>query len=277
MKKPQDEFARRRAQRRKKIRRRRILIAAVTFLIVSAAVFAGLALTVLFPVKTVTVSGETRYGAQEIIAASGLSEKSNLFTFSGTRVTERIQKSLPYIGEVKITRQLPDAVQIEICSERTEFACFPAQDGYYAVSEDFVVLARYDERPPQLFTVNCTGAVCEIGSTVAFPDEKTASAVSKLISALSGLEIEINAVTADGSTSLSAAVCGRFLVNFGGAADIERKVAHVGGMVRQIAPDQTGRIDLSMWSASSSQGTFIAGGIDLTKAVDPYAQPPASE
>lgn len=142
----------------------------------------------LFPVKTVTVSGETRYGAQEIIAASGLSEKSNLFTFSGTRVTERIQKSLPYIGEVKITRQLPDAVQIEICSERTEFACFPAQDGYYAVSEDFVVLARYDERPPQLFTVNCTGAVCEIGSTVAFPDEKTASAVSKLISALSGLE-----------------------------------------------------------------------------------------
>ena len=40
-------------------------------------------------------------------------------------------------------------------------------------------------------------------------------------------------------------------------------------MIKAIEPDKTGRIDLSMWNSSASEGTFIAGAIDLNSEIEP--------
>lgn len=269
MKKAKDEFERKRALRRKKIRRRRLIIGFFTFMIFSAAVFAVLSVTVLFPVKTVNAGGKTRYSAEEIIKASGLSEKNNIFTFSSEKTAEKIRKKLPYAGEISVTRKLPDTVDIKIKTELSEFAYIHQNDGYYAVSSDFKVLNFYAERPERLFAINCSGVGCEVGENVDFSKCKNADSLKSLINELAANEIQINAVNSADSGVLSAVVCGRFKVNFGTAVDIRGKAAHLAGMIKAIEPDKTGRIDLSMWNSSASEGTFIAGAIDLNSEIEP--------
>ena len=246
-----------------------MLIGAVIMLVLAIAVFAVLSVTVLFPVKTVTAEKTAHYTASEIISASALSDKNNILTLSTAKTAERIKKALPYAGEVTVSRSLPDTVNIKIKSEVKEFACIPSDGVYYAVSDEWRVLNKYDLRPEQLFTVSGGGTACKIGEQVSFSDEKTGNAIKKAAAALKANGIEINAVVAERDGTLTAAVCGRFSVKFGTAAELDRKAAHLAGMLRSIEPDKTGKIDLSMWSATESEGAFIAGAVDLTPLIDP--------
>lgn len=269
MKKPRDEFERRRALRRKKIRRRRLLIGFITFMLFAAVVFAVLSVTVLFPVKTVNAGGKSRYSAEEIIKASGITQKNNIFTLSDEKTVEAIKKKLPYAGKITVTRKLPDTVNISIESELKEFAYIHSDDGYYVVSDDFTVLNLYAERPEQLFAINCSGIGCKVGEKADFSKNKNGESLKRLINELVGSEIQVNAVKIGDSGVLSAVVSGRFKVNFGTAVDMQGKVAHLAGMLKAIEPDKTGRIDLSMWNSSTSEGTFIAGAIDLNAEIEP--------
>lgn len=271
MKKPKDEFERKRALRQKKIRRRRVLIGMLVFLAVSAAIFLLLSVTVLFPVKNVTAEASSRYSSEMIIEAGGLSEDDNIFTFSASEVKERIRRALPYAGEITVSRSLPYTVDILIENELEDFACI-AEDGvYYAVSEDWKVLNCYTQRPEDLFTVNCSGVSCTVGEQAVFSEEKTGDALKSLIDAIVRNGIKLNGISAEENGTFTAAVSDRFTVKFGTAAEAERKVAHLAGMLRSIEPDKTGRIDLSMWTASESEGTFVAGAVDLTDITDPQS------
>lgn len=243
MKKPKDEFERKRALRQKKIRRRRMLIGMLVFLAVSAAVFLLLSVTILFPVKNVTAEASSRYSSEMIIEAGGLSEDDNIFTFSASEVKERIRRALPYAGEITVSRSLPYTVDILIENELEDFACI-AEDGvYYAVSEDWKVLNCYTQRPEDLFTVNCSGVSCTVGEQAVFSEEKTGDALKSLIDAIVRNGIKLNGISAEENGTFTAAVSDRFTVKFGTAAEAERKVAHLAGMLRSIEPDKTGRID----------------------------------
>ena len=54
----------------------------------------------------------------------------------------------------------------------------------------------------------------------------------------------------------------RFNVNFGSANFLENKFAHLAGMIKNIGADKTGKINLSMWTNSQTQGTFVEGGLE---------------
>lgn len=265
---PQDEFQKRRIQRRKKIRRRRTVIGILVFICLSVAVFIALSLTVLFPVKQIVVSGESRYTYDQIISASGITEENNIFTFSSEKAMQRIRKNLPYIGEMTIERKLPGTVDIKIKSEQTEFACYNINGRFYAVSKDHFVLNYYSQPPQSLFVINHDEAECVIGEKVVYKNKKTKEATFVLIDELVNNGIKINNVKVPNSTSLSATVEERFIVSFGGVTDIESKVAHLAGMIEKISPSETGRIDLSMWTVKNSEGIFIPGDI----IIDSYEQ-----
>ena len=81
----QDEVKRRRAERRRKIRRKRIITGFISFLIVSVIVFAILSVTVLFPVKRVSVTGSKIYTANQIVKASEVTQNSNIFLVSSKK------------------------------------------------------------------------------------------------------------------------------------------------------------------------------------------------
>lgn len=103
-----------RSNQRRRRRRSRLgflfrLLAAV-FLIV-AIVFGA---TVFFQVQSVIINGNSRYTADEVVAASGIETGENLFLLNKNRTAQEIREKLPYIQTVSLRRMLPDAIVITV-------------------------------------------------------------------------------------------------------------------------------------------------------------------
>lgn len=257
----QDDYKKRRAERRKRIRRRRLLIGFIVFLILALAAFIVLSFTVLFPVREVIATGSGKYTSEQIVEACGITSQNNIFTFSSGDAVDRLQKQLPYIEDVKIERKLPGTVTITV-SDAKEFVCYPVNGEYYTVSRKGRVLNEYDECPEGLFTVRCSGITCIPGELLGFSDSKTENTVNIMIEAFLEHDITVNEIDVTDPLSLTARVDGRFIVNFGTSGSLEKKIAHLGGMIKSIAPERTGRINLSMWSVEKTEGTFTEMPID---------------
>ena len=85
------------------------------------------ALTLFFRVDTVEVTGQVRYTAQEIQEASGVREGDNLLLLNKYNASQNITDQLPYIEEIRIYKNLPDTLRIEV--EECETPVALVQDG----------------------------------------------------------------------------------------------------------------------------------------------------
>ena len=103
------------AKKRKKRRRRGGLGRLLRPMsVILAAVAMVAALTLFFKVEHITVTGASRYGAEEIIAASGVETGDNLILLDRYRVAQRIYTSLPYITDVRPKQEFPNTLNIEV-------------------------------------------------------------------------------------------------------------------------------------------------------------------
>lgn len=85
------------------------------------------ALTLFFRINSIIVTGGERYSTQEIIEATGLENGDNLSLLNKYAIAEDLQKKLPYIVEVRINREFPDTLTIDV-TEGTAAAAV-VQDG----------------------------------------------------------------------------------------------------------------------------------------------------
>lgn len=101
---------------RNRHRRRRgrfsILYKLLSFLVILAALLVGC--VVFFRVNQITVEGNERYSAQEIISASGVEVGENLLLISKPQTVGSIQKKLPYVQKVSVIRRLPDGLTLRV-------------------------------------------------------------------------------------------------------------------------------------------------------------------
>ncbi len=114
-------MARQRRHPRSKRRRGRFrgLYKLLSILLIAAAVV--LACVVFFRVNSVEVTGNVRYTAAEVIAASGIEMGDNLVVLPRSRVSAAICANLPYVESVSIKKALPDGVVL-VVTERVESA-----------------------------------------------------------------------------------------------------------------------------------------------------------
>ena len=101
------------ARRNRKGRRRNrgrfgFLYKLLSILIIFAAILAGC--VVFFRVNTMMVEGNSRYTAEEVIAASGVEQGDNLFALNKSQMVSRILTRLPYVDDLSIDRKLPDTL-----------------------------------------------------------------------------------------------------------------------------------------------------------------------
>ncbi|MBQ1961693.1 MAG: FtsQ-type POTRA domain-containing protein [Clostridia bacterium] len=259
--KQQDEFTKKRNERRRRIRRRRAFISFIVLIIAALITFAVLSLTVLFPVKSVKAQGSKIYSASEIIKASGLSADDNILTFSESKVIKQIQTKLPFAETVSVKRSFPETVELTV-SDAKEFACYPVEGKYYTVSRSGKVLNVYEACPEGLFTVRVKGVSCELGMELSFEDERTRKTAETMVNSLTEQGLTVNEIDITDPLSLFAKIDGRFTVNFGTSGSLEKKIGHLCGMVRSIAKERMGHINLSMWTAQKTEGTFTEKAIE---------------
>ena len=118
------------ARRRHSKRRRRrggfgFLYKLLSVLLICSAII--VAMTLFFRVGDIVVTGQKRYTAEEIQAASGVELGSNMYLLNKYDVVRAITGELPYIEDIRVNRKLPDTLLIEVRESGRPFAL--VQDG----------------------------------------------------------------------------------------------------------------------------------------------------
>lgn len=175
------------AQRRHHSRRRRRgrfsgLYRFLAVLAVIAAVAA--ACVIFFRINAVTVQGNSRYTAEEVIEASGIVSGDNLIAISKGQVASAIRTQLPYVESVSIKRRLPDTVELTV-RERVAVASVDSAGGRWLISSQGKLLEPAAAQ--SVITVvglKAQGPYAGGNLTVAEEDENTLEHVLALLTAL---------------------------------------------------------------------------------------------
>lgn len=251
----QADVEKRRAARRKKIRRRRLKVAFVFFIIVAVITLAVMCFTIFSPIKHITATGSKIYSKSEIIKASGITTDDNILVISEKKVEECIRKKLPFIDSIELKRNLPDAVELKVIDAK-EFACYKTDDGYSIVSEKGYVLCCQSEQPKNVFEIVTSGVMGEVGTPIRYKNTNEKELVATLIASLVQENINIDSIDITNLSKINVSVEGKFTVCFGRDEYLDKKIAHLSGMIDSIG-DRKGSIDLSMWSPNNTKGSFV--------------------
>ena len=231
--------------------------------VVLAAVAIVAALTLFFKVDEVQVTGGGRYTEEEIRSASGVEQGDNLILLDKYRIAQRIYTALPYITEVRINRQLPDVLLVEVV-ETQAVADVQGAGGWWLVSPTGKVLEAVDSEAAQDYLIleGMTAQDPAAGERLTLSEEDNLDAET-LISLLSAMETRgvltrTDSVDASDPEQLVLDYDGRFRVEIGYDADFGFKMDCLVAAVATFQPNETGTIRMTM--SNDSEVRFIPDG-----------------
>ena len=236
----------RRHGRGRRGRRFGVLYKLLTLVVVCAA--AVLALTLFFKVESVEVTGNSRYSAQEIQDACGVSLGDNLYLLSKPDMVQRLHQQLPYIDEVRITRQLPNT----LCVQVTEFSTVYAveQEGtVWLLTSGGKIVETAAERGDTPLIDGCELLAPSLGGDVSFALElqNRQESLFALLTALESAELtgDVRAIHLGDPTVLSMDYTESFTVEMPYGADYPRLLRYLTLVIDKLETNLTGVIDLT--------------------------------
>ena len=219
----------------------------VTMLIVVAACLFSVA--IFFKVQKIEVRGNDLYDENTVISASGIRMGDPLVTMNKSGIAGKMKAALPYVEQVRIGRQLPGTVVLEI---RESSAVFSVQDGsgaYWLVSFSGRVLENVSEEVAQThpLIVGVTLKNPSVGDDIVSENTENLQAAKLLTAALEGTGVAKEATKLDVTKPYDIVLWykDQFDVRFGGTDQLEYKVQYLLAVLDQLAEYQTGTIDLT--------------------------------
>ena len=246
-------MASRRSNKRKRRNRGRFgfLYKVLSLIIILVVVAAGC--VVFFRVGDISVTGVSRYTAQEIIDASGVEKGDNLFLVGGSRTAQKIYSTLPYVDEVNIRHALPDGLVINV-TERIPAAVIQGDEGWWIMDAKGKLLEQVS-RPEQAGVAEVTGLTAllpAVGTTLAVEDAESIrlNSLMKLLSALEQRDIldKVSSIDLTSAAEISMVYDGRLTVKMHMTDDFMRQTRVLTEAIAQgiIQPNETGVVDLTL-------------------------------
>lgn len=252
MKTQEDEFIRKRKARQKKARKRRRIRLTVFVSVLLLALLVVMSFTVLFPIKSISVTGSERYEEETVISECGLKKGDNILAASEKKCTQILREKLPYIKSVKFKRSLSGKLTIRI-TEAEEFRVYQFADKYYPVSDEDHILRECDQPPDGLTVIVANISEPKPGQDIRWEKDKAESTLSTIISAVEKQDLELNTVDLHDEVDIVLRVEGKFTARLGTANYLTEKINHLATVVRVGNAPTGGTVDLSVWTPENGQ------------------------
>ena len=245
--------------RQKRARRRTATVLAILILIVLSV----LSLTVFFNITTIEVSGRSAvYTDEEILASVDVAVGDNMFLFSASKTARDLWTKLPYLDSVKIKRQLPDTVVIDISDSRYSLV-LPYAGGSLILSDSLKIVENTPS-PPGGYTAvyGFQPSVFAVGRMLETDAEDGTQYLAELVSTLKtyGLLEGTTMINVSDRLNLSIVYEDRLFVMIGTASKLDYKVRMLRELVGvKLGAEESGNIDLSL----AGKATFSGGPLTL--------------
>lgn len=180
----------------------------------------------LFNIKGINVSGNIRVSQQEIIRLSGLNYEQNIFRINTKTTMQHIFQS-PYVKKIKISRRLPNIVNIDII-EREPMVLVPYVGSYLFVDQEGIVVeinpSIDDMKLPVIKGLKFN--TFKLGEEIKVENKLQLNSVVKLISEMqrTNMSQEISEINAEDVLNLQLKTKSGIRINLGDDSNISKKL-----------------------------------------------------
>lgn len=256
------QAAERAALRKKKRRRRRRIKTFIVLFFVTLLTLVILSLTVFFKIDGITVENNGTYPSGDIIAASGVEIGDNLFALNSSKIQQRITKSLPFIKTVDLKRKLPSKLSLVI-TETIEEICYYKDGIYYTADKEGKILKEYTEKPTDMILIKTSQDIgLAVGEYIQYASLEEKDIVNKHFELADYYGYSLNIIDVRDIYNSTVKIENRFIVEFGTYSNIELKAAHLNAMLKQMDAQNTGIIDLKVWTPEKNEAFFSKRSIE---------------
>lgn len=242
-----------RNRRRRRRGRFGILYKLLSFLLIFSALLAGS--VIFFRVNEITVVGNSRYTAEQIIAASKVELGDNLFLINKPQTARAITKALPYVEKVSPVKALPDRLELYV-TESVAVAYWQDGEGYWLVNSAAKVVERTEEPSkieglPRMMGLTTVHPVLGTQLTAELEEQLRLDGVRELLSALDarGMAGEVTEFLDMSNSNV---------IYFGYGTNLTVAVP-VSGNFERLAYSLEGVL-----KTCAEQGVLVSGTLDLT-------------
>ena len=246
--------ARERYEKKLKIvtRNRRILFGTVAVVVV-AAVFAVLSLTVLFNVSEVKVAKAGKhYQPEQIIEAADVDVGDNMVATNWDRVKEKVEQKLPYVLSLEIKKTVSGKLTFSVVDD-TATLVFKTSKGYALADANCKVLEIVKEKPKNkgltLLTVK-NRINADPGEIISFSDDSESILYDTIRTAIKNSGIgNITGIDISDPENIYLEYQSRYRLYLGNSEDIEYKLREAKKIIAEEDendPNQIGEINLSI-------------------------------
>ena len=200
--------------------------------IVAIAAVSILSVTVLFNISSFTITGNTAYSDDEIIAACGIEKGDNLLRIDIGKAEEQIVSKLVYIDSARLTRGFPNRLVITVEPAQPVLS-FASGGSYYVISE--------------------RGRLLEIGQVS--PDCPVVKGYSPLAETVIGAQLEDDE---DGRIAIALRMM-EYMREYGLNSDCEINLSDT----LNIRLNYDGRVDMELGASTRLEDKFYHAGILL--------------
>lgn len=140
-------------------------------------------LSPIFNIKTISVMGNSKISIDEIISLSGLQLEQNMFKYKSQDVVQKIKENA-YIDEVKISRKIPDTVEIIIAERKASFIIQFANAYAYINNQGYILeISDKKQELPLITGIQTEQENIQVGKRLCTEDLKKLGDVLKIVEA----------------------------------------------------------------------------------------------
>ena len=311
------EMRKKRKVTRATLRRRRILRRLTAFAMLLCVIGAGiyLTMTMLFRINSIQVQTPdgkqvteiAGYSADSILQRMGVQLEENIFSFEPGEKAAVLEQNFPLLGSIKVIRDYPNTVVVQVTEAVPAYA---VQNGskWLVISDKWKILSEENTQPEGLCTlyggklqdttpgqgfrfVDNVDAASASGSEAAESESAVSTenarmeALRTLVSKLEeyGLSQDMTRLEVADTEQLAFLYQDRISVLLGTLNDLDYKLDRARYVLtnadgKGCGPTDTGRLDFSHTSASSTRKIYFAQGeptLPSGYVVPPKAEEPA--
>ncbi len=241
------------AQKKRKKRNRRALIAVTVTLIllVSALiVFVGVS---FFKIESISVDGNTMYTAEQIIAAAEIETGDNLLLLNEKKLSEKLQRSLPYISEITLEKTLPSTLVFKV-KETSEEICFYSSGIFYTANSDGKILNEVSEQPENLPVISAgEGCGFVTGEKYTCEDTQKSELLNRLFEFSKSYKYNVTHINVSDIYRCYIVIDNNLLVELGSSSYLEQKIEFLPKMLQHMSDGEHNVADLSSWTPDNDE------------------------
>ena len=293
------EMRKKRKVTRATLRRRRMLRRLTTFAMLLCVIGAGiyLTMTMLFRINSIQVQTPdgkqvteiAGYSADSILQRMGVQLEENIFSFEPGEKAAVLEQNFPLLGSIKVIRDYPNTVVVQVTEAVPAYA---VQNGskWLVISDKWKILSEESTQPEELCTLyggklqdtapgqvfclvedadaaSASGSEAAGSESTADTGDARMEALSTLVSKLEeyGLSQDVTRLEVADTEQIAFLYQDRISVLLGTLNDLDYKLDRARYVLtnadgKGCGPTDTGRLDFSHTSASSTRTIYFAQG-----------------